>query len=238
MVPVGIFELLRAVATGQPQRLEYFYGHEGLDHRYACQFVKLGAGVVATNLDITERKTSEQERLRNLRLLEQAEAVADLGSWHYELATGTMHWSEGMYQLFGLPASSPVEPSHYLAAVLKKDRPRAKQLVRQMVAGDEACTLALYRMAQEQGLNVVKHAHGATQAGLELETTPGWVLLHAEDNGPGFAAPPDQSAGLGLRSIRDRVALLGGQLEIGNVPTGGAYVRIRIPLSTAFITTL
>jgi signal transduction histidine kinase len=92
-----------------------------------------------------------------------------------------------------------------------------------------ALQLALYRMAQELAQNVVKHALGATEASLELETMPGWVLLRVEDNGPGFATLPPAEAGLGLRSIRDQVALLGGQLETGLVPAGGAYVRIRIP---------
>jgi len=92
-----------------------------------------------------------------------------------------------------------------------------------------ALQLALYRMAQELAQNIVKHALGATEASLELETIPGWALLRAEDNGPGFATLPPAEVGLGLRSIRDQVALLGGQLEIGAMPAGGAYVRIRIP---------
>ncbi|OON65276.1 PAS domain S-box protein [Hymenobacter sp. CRA2] len=78
---VGIFDLaVRTLETGEPQGTEYYYPHEGFSRWYACQFVKLGDGLVATNLDITERKTAEQERLKNLRLLEQAEAVAGLGS--------------------------------------------------------------------------------------------------------------------------------------------------------------
>ena len=90
--------------------------------------------------------------------------------------------------------------------------------------------MALYRMAQELAQNIVKHARGATRASLELETMPGWALLRAEDNGAGFANFPADSPGLGLRSIRDRVALLGGQLETGSPPLDGAYVRIRIPI--------
>ena len=97
-----------------------------------------------------------------------------------------------------------------------------------------ALQMALYRMAQELAQNIVKHATGATWASLELETMPGWALLRAEDNGVGFAQAPAQvqadGPGLGLRSIRDRVALLGGQLEMGSASTGGAYVRIRIPI--------
>jgi len=400
----GIFDLVvRTVETGEPQGMEYYYNHEGFDRWFACQFVKLGDGVVATNLDITERKTAEQERLKNLRLLEQAEAVAGLGSWDYELTTGTLRWSDGMYQLFDLPLGSAVAPADYLRRVVAEDYPRAEHLMRCLATGtsdfeetlrlrvrdqvktvrmkavvvpdalgqavrvlgvdldiselqrleqdnlrqqralfeavqaaqeaerkrmaeslhngigqilyatklhldrlhvpllntdpavnaarrkadlllgeairqtralshelvpmmlaefglptalkdvcrnmstpqlrlrsqasvDKAAPLgpalqiALYRMAQELAQNIVKHAHGATEASIELETIPGWALLRAEDNGPGFAPAPAARAGLGLRSIRDRVALLGGQLETGSFPTGGAYVRIRLPL--------
>jgi signal transduction histidine kinase len=96
-----------------------------------------------------------------------------------------------------------------------------------------ALQLALYRMAQELAQNIVKHAHGATEASLELETMPGWVLLRAEDNGPGFTSALPAATGLGLRSIRNQVALLDGQLKMGSFPTGGAYVRIRIPYPTS-----
>jgi signal transduction histidine kinase len=97
-----------------------------------------------------------------------------------------------------------------------------------------ALQLALYRMAQELGQNIVKHAQGATEASLELETTPGFVLLRAEDNGPGFASNATNHAGLGLRSIRDRVALLGGMLDVSSAAQSGAYVRIRIPIPSTF----
>jgi len=133
---VGLFELmLRALATGEPQGMEYFYDYDGFSRWYACQFVRLGDGLVATNLDITERKTAEQERLRNLRLLEQAEAVAGLGSWDYDLATGVMRWSEGMYHLVDLPLGQPVSPAVYLELVADDDRPRAEQLVHQLTSG-------------------------------------------------------------------------------------------------------
>ena len=90
--------------------------------------------------------------------------------------------------------------------------------------------LALYRMTQELAQNIIKHAEGATEASLEVETTPGFVLLRAADNGLGFVDDLAASSGLGLRSIRDRVQLLGGTMEINSAPASGSYVRIRLPL--------
>ncbi|MBH8568070.1 PAS domain-containing protein [Microvirga sp. STS02] len=406
---VGIFDLaVRAVETGEPQSMEYFYPHEGFNKWFACQFVKLGDGVVATNLDITARKQAEDERFKNLQLLQQAESLVGLGSWEYDLRSEQFTWSAGMYNLFGIPLGQPVQlgiifnmvteegrpqveylrtcirtgacdiketvqvhvngqvrtvriravvmhdeqgqpqkvlgmnldiselkrleannlhlrltqqqalfeavqaaqeaerkrmaeslhngigqilyatklrldrlhaPLLGIAPALVKARAEADQLLSEAIRQTRALShelvplvleefglaaalqdiaskmstprlrlrshieldadavplalplqMALYRMAQELAQNIVKHAHGATTATLELETMPGWVLLRAEDNGPGFPATPAEQAGLGLRSIRDRVALLGGELETGAAAGGGAYVRIRIPL--------
>lgn len=69
---------------------------------------------------------------------------------------------------------------------------------------------ALYYMIRELGQNVIKHAHGDTEASLVVKTTAGWVLLRADNNGTGFPTPPVHSLRLGSRSIRDWVALLSG----------------------------
>ncbi|MGY2134912.1 PAS domain S-box protein [Hymenobacter sp. HD11105] len=93
----------------------------------------------------------------------------------------------------------------------------------------QSLEVALYRIAQELAQNVVKHAQ-ASEASLALETVPGFVLLRVEDNGIGFPAPAAAGSGIGLRTIRDRVTLLGGTVELGSTPAFGTYVRIRFPL--------
>lgn len=70
-----------------------------------------------------------------------------------------------------------------------------------------ALQLAVYRLAQELTQNVVKHAQ-ARSATLEVDVLPGWVVLHVQDNGRGFD-PAAPTAGIGLRTLRSRVALLG-----------------------------
>ncbi|GAB3637946.1 hypothetical protein GCM10027422_35360 [Hymenobacter arcticus] len=88
--------------------------------------------------------------------------------------------------------------------------------------------VTLFRLAQELAHNIVRHA-GATEALLELETLPGWVSLRAEDNGHGFD-PQTAAEGLGLRTLRNAVALLGGTVAIDSSPEFGTHVRLRIPL--------
>jgi PAS domain S-box-containing protein len=68
---VGLFEImLRVMETGKPEGLEYYYPYEGFDKWYSCTFVKMGDALLATNLDVSERKNAEdtlkksEERLR------------------------------------------------------------------------------------------------------------------------------------------------------------------------------
>ncbi len=74
----------------------------------------------------------------------------------------------------------------------------------------------------------MRHA-GATQALLELETLPNGVSLRAEDNGHGFD-PLTVAGGLGLRTVRNGVALLGGTVAVDSSPEFGTHIRLRIPL--------
>ena len=131
--PTGVFDLMRRVMdTGNPEGMEYHYAHEGLDKWYSSLFVKLDDGLVATHLDITERKQAEAELNKQYELLRQAEDVARMGSWEYDIASGAFHWSEGMYRLFGLPLNSPISVHTYLAFAVDEDRPVAERIVRRL----------------------------------------------------------------------------------------------------------
>ncbi|GAB4209592.1 MAG: hypothetical protein OHK0022_40940 [Roseiflexaceae bacterium] len=87
---------------------------------------------------------------------------------------------------------------------------------------------ALLRVAQEALVNVARHAR-ATRALVLLEYLPGAVRLTVRDNGVGFeqqpvlqGPAPGPWGGFGLLGMRERIAALGGRLEL--VSDGGATV--------------
>lgn len=80
--------------------------------------------------NITARKGTEQELEKNLAILKQAEELAQMGSWEYDIGTGAFCWSDSMYALFGLPKGMPVKPETYLDFVVEEDRAIAKRLVK------------------------------------------------------------------------------------------------------------
>lgn len=94
----------------------------------------------------------------------------------------------------------------------------------------------LYRAAQEGLSNLSRHSR-ATQVDLSLESRTTEVVLTVSDNGVGFdakerlSAPASIASGLGLRSIRQQAAALGGKLEIVSGPKG-TTLRVLAPFTT------
>lgn len=99
----------------------------------------------------------------------------------------------------------------------------------------DAVEQAVYRIAQEMLENVVQHA-GATSIGVWLEEKGDYLVLRVEDDGQGIdpaaagaAAAPGRQR-LGIRGMRERAVLLGGELEIASKPGQGTKASLKIPL--------
>jgi signal transduction histidine kinase len=80
--------------------------------------------------------------------------------------------------------------------------------------------IALYRILQESLSNVYRHA-GVQQATVRLSAAGGRVRLDISDEGRGFTPPPlvgpeatERVEHIGLRGMRERVALVGGMLMV------------------------
>jgi signal transduction histidine kinase len=90
-----------------------------------------------------------------------------------------------------------------------------------------AVEVAAYRIALEAFTNIVKHAEsGACQVLIRIENA--WLLLEISDNGKGLSV--EHHAGIGLHSMRERAAELGGEFAVENKRSGGTTVRARLPI--------
>jgi signal transduction histidine kinase len=91
---------------------------------------------------------------------------------------------------------------------------------------------ALFRIAQEALTNVVRHA-AATEVVVRLSRSDGMVALVVRDDGRGFDAEARaiSSRRLGLVSMRERAADLGGTLTIISEAGSGTTVRADVPCS-------
>lgn len=94
----------------------------------------------------------------------------------------------------------------------------------------ETSATHVYRIVQESLTNVVRHSR-ASEVSISLETAGGELHLRVDDNGRGFEQPlPDSAEGLGLKIMRYRAQMLGGDLVLESGSNGGALVRCSFPL--------
>jgi signal transduction histidine kinase len=94
---------------------------------------------------------------------------------------------------------------------------------------DRDVALCLFRVAQEALNNVTRHAR-ARAASVALRQMDGGLLLAVRDDGVGFdPASPGTGMSLGLASMRERVRLLNGTLDIESAPGRGTAIIAWVP---------
>jgi PAS domain S-box-containing protein len=96
---------------------------------------------------------------------------------------------------------------------------------------DPNVSLCVYRIAQEALTNVARHSQ-ARHAQVMLFYESPMLMLQIADSGVGFDPRTTRHAGLGLISMRDRVAFLRGQLAIHTEPGGGTRIGVNIPIGS------
>ena len=95
---------------------------------------------------------------------------------------------------------------------------------------DPAAASHLYRIAQEAVANALKHGH-PRKIVISLARKRDRLVLEVFDDGRGFTPTPESSTGLGLRVMRYRAALFGGDLQVKSSPGRGTRVTCSAPLS-------
>ena len=201
----------RLVATREEERRRLRRDlHDGLGPQLASQVLTLTAAVKllrqdadATEVLLLDARRHAQEAITDIRRVIYAlrpPSLDDLG------LLGALREQVAQYQASGVqitlqaPATLPPLPA--------------------------AVEVACFRIAQEAMTNVVRHAQAHTcLITLALEDT---LRLEVVDDGCGV--PMEHRAGVGLTSMRERAAELGGTCVIESTPGGGTCVQSRLPL--------
>jgi signal transduction histidine kinase len=93
--------------------------------------------------------------------------------------------------------------------------------------------VAMYRAAREAVVNALRHG-SPTKIRIEVGLAGGELVMQVEDDGSGFHPAEVERDGraMGLFTMRERVALLNGEVNITSAPQRGTSVRVRVPLGS------
>lgn len=98
-----------------------------------------------------------ERRLRNReRQLAEAQAIAHVGSWEWDIATRAVTWSDEQCRLFGIPVGSPASYEGFVARVHPEDRDRVERIIAQGLA-ERRTEEYEWRLVRSDG--AIRHMH-------------------------------------------------------------------------------
>jgi signal transduction histidine kinase len=184
--------------------------------------------MIAINFGLTEalQFSEKEERLRKISFLQDAiqRQIRDLREFCSELRPPAL-------APFGLEKAilshADTFRFKYPNILLHLDLMKDAQTL------DESLRLSLYRIYQELIHNVVRHS-GATEVTVRLWLDTKEVTLLVEDNGHGFAMPPEwvelaRQGHMGLVGVRERAESLQGTVQVFSSESGGTTVVVTVP---------
>ncbi|MBS4033904.1 MAG: hypothetical protein KGZ85_05525 [Ignavibacterium sp.] len=90
----------------------------------------------------------------------------------------------------------------------------------------------IFRIVQECVNNILKHSE-ASAAAVNVQSIENQIRIEIADNGKGFdfESAKEQSKGLGLKNLINRVSLLDGEIEYGSTSEFATFIKILIPVN-------
>ena len=79
--------------------------------------------------NITQRKQAQEQLRKSEIQLSEAQRLAHLGSWEWDVTAGTVEWSDELYRIYGIPPGQPMSYADYLERVLPEDRERVHDTI-------------------------------------------------------------------------------------------------------------
>jgi PAS domain S-box-containing protein len=196
--------------------------HDDINQRLAL----LASGIQELEISECRKETQMGAQLHALWQL-TSEIAADIQHLSHELHPSKLHY-------LGLSAATRGLCQEFS----KLHKIEVECIVRDLPSHlDESVSLTLFRTAQESLHNVAKHSH-AHHVKVELIGGEHDLRLRVSDDGVGFdPRQANNTQGLGLVSMQERLKLVGGQLSIWSRPSLGTQVEGTVPVTAKYALT-
>lgn len=101
--------------------------------------------------DITQQKRLEDELLKDKKLLEDAQLLAHVGSWEWDIKAGTLVWSDEVYKIFGEKVGVfVVDPERFYSFIYADDLPAVQEAVSRSLEEKEQYKI-IHRILRRDG---------------------------------------------------------------------------------------
>jgi PAS domain S-box-containing protein len=136
-------------------------------------------GLTGATIDVTEHRAATQELRHSNARLAEAERVARLGSWEWDIATNQVRWSDGLFRIYGITPDR--FPGHYEPGSERlhpDDHGRVDAAVRRALETGESIDMD-YRIVRPDGR--IRRLHGRAEIVADADGRPIRLAGTAQD---------------------------------------------------------
>lgn len=153
----GLFDkYVTVVGTGESSVFDIEYTNQEFSKWFHVQAVKLDDGLVVTFLDISKLKHYEAELLRKEKLLSEAQDLANIGSWSWDLNGSKVVWSSKVYEIFEINDDC-FEPSYsfFINCIVPEDKDKTETTINNAIGNNQPFDI-LFRIKPDNSLKYLE----------------------------------------------------------------------------------
>lgn len=125
--------------------------------------------ILVMAVDVSERERAQSALRERERQLADAQAVAHVGSWEWDIPNSRITWSDELYRMYGVPLGSPVGYGQFVERLHPEDRRRVEDIVAEGLAARRAIEFEC-RIVRPDG--EVRHVLGRSVVSVDAAGVP------------------------------------------------------------------
>jgi PAS domain S-box-containing protein len=169
-------------------------------------------GILGAYIDITKLKMQEIQLKENSCRLKEAQQMAKIGYWDFNLSDRSISWSEETYRIFGYtPSEQPISFETFLQHIIPEEREKLHRALEHATENRDSEFNIVYTIHKKDGTKAVLHS--SAYLIYDFQQQPLWMKGVVQDITESYRLQKENEAKQALLMHQTRLAQMGRLLN-------------------------